>query len=625
MEANIPVPVSQDVNSRLGAISRSFDRFLETVCVLGLAVMVTVTALQVFCRYVLNAALAWPEEVSRWLFAWVVFLGMAIAVRRNGHIRIDMGLDLLPTKVRAWFEWLIDALTVTTCTALAIHGWETAQNATGISASFQWSFKYEYMAVPVGALLALYYLARQSLGRWSSPVTGLASFALGVAFYWFLQGQAEGLLSWQQPTTILLVSGLVLLVIGMPVGFALTLSSFLAFWPQGPLTVLALAQSMVSQVDSFVLLSVPFFILAAGLMNEGGITLVLVKLADTLVGHIRGGLGQVNVLTNTFMAGLSGSSAGDAAGTCKVLVPAMKRQGYDPAFSAALTASSSIMANVIPPSIGMLIYGALASVSIGALFLAGVIPGLIMTASLMLVVYVQSRRHNYGANRKRANLGEILRAFRGAVWALGMPVIIIVGIRFGVFTPTEAASVAVVYALLVGMLIYRGLSWRRVLANMNQAVLETTGVMFIIGASAPFAWLLVVQQVPQMLASQLGVLISNPYLLMLAVNIFLLLVGLPLEMSPAMVILVPILVPIVTQAGIDPVYFGIVMIINLMIGSITPPVGVLVFIASSITKVPAHRVFAAVIPFEIALIVALLIITYVPAATLWLPQLISGR
>jgi C4-dicarboxylate transporter DctM subunit len=377
-------------------------------------------------------------------------------------------------------------------------------------------------------------------------------------------------------------------------------------------------------VDAFILLAIPFFILAGELMNEGGITMALVRFADKLVGHIRGGLGHVSIVTNTLMAGLSGSSTADAAGTAKILVPAMQSQGYNTAFAASIIASASVLANIIPPSISMLIYGPLAGVSIGALFIAGIIPGLMLAGSLMLVCYIFARRYGHPANPHRAPVREMLSTLRHSLWALGMPVIIVVGIRGGVFTATEAASVAALYSLLVGLVVYRGLRKEALPAKLMQVMLQTVTIMFIIGASAPFAYLLVIEQLPQMIAAKFGGLVNNPLLLLLLLNVFLLLVGLPLEPTPAMVILVPILLPIIKAAGIDPVHFGIVMIINLMIGSLTPPVGVLIFITAGVSKVPVHQIFTKVIPFELGLIGALLIITYLPFTTLWLVRLIGG-
>jgi C4-dicarboxylate transporter DctM subunit len=599
---------------------------LEGLCVLLFIAMSVVTLGQVFSRYVLEAPPTWSEELARWVFTWMIFLGIPVAVRRGDHIRVDMFLLALPPRAREACELAIHALVVTTCVALLVHGGEYAARTTSYTPALLWDLKYAYVALPAGALIALYFLAEQSLSRWRPRAVGALSFAGGVGLYLLLsRGPGLALLASLPTATILLVAGLGLLLAGVPVAFALLLSAFLAFWPKGPLQLLAAPSALLSAVDAFILLAIPFFLLAGAFMNEGGITTALVRFADALVGHIRGGIGQVGILTNTMMAGLSGSSAADAAATAKILVPAMRTQGYSPAFACSIIASASILANIIPPSISMLIYAPLAGVSVGALFVAGVIPGVILSASLMIVCYIFARRYGYGASRRRASPGEILATLRRTLWALGMPAIIIFGIRGGVFTPTEAASVAALYSLLVGLLVYKGLRWRTLPPRLVEVTLQTVTIMFVIGASAPFAYLLVIEQIPQMAAAQFGRLVSNPLLLLLLLNLFLLIVGLPLEPAPAMLILVPILLPIVTAAGINPIHFGVVMIINLMIGSLTPPVGVLVFVTAGATAVPVHQIFWGVIPFELALIVGLLIITYVPSTTLWLPSVIGGR
>jgi C4-dicarboxylate transporter DctM subunit len=607
-------------------IQSTFDRLLEKLCVFLLAIMTISTLAQVFFRYLLRSSPAWTEEFSRWVFVWMIFLGMAVAVRRDAHIRIDMFLLLMRPRVREGFELAINALVVTTCLALLTTGLQYASRTTSFTPALQWELKYAYMAIPVGAVISLYYLVLHSFSKWSSRKAGVSSLAAGVLLYLALTG-GPGLhfLTQQSTGNILLVAGLGFLLLGVPVAFALVLSAFLAFWPKGELQTLAAASSLVNAVDAFILLAIPFFIMAGELMNEGGITMALVRLADTLVGHIKGGLGHVSILTNTLMAGLSGSSTADAAGTGKILIPAMVSQGYNPPFAASIIASASVLANIIPPSISMLIYGPLAGVSVGALFMAGVIPGLILSASLMIICYIFACRYGLGANSARAPVWKILSSLRYSLWALGMPLIILFGIRGGIFTATEAASVAALYSLVVGFFVYKGLRVKELSEKMADVMLQTVTIMFIIGASAPFAYLLVIEQVPQMIATQFGSLVNNPALLLLLLNIFLLLVGLPLEPTPAMVILVPILTPIVTAAGINPVHFGIVMIINLMIGSLTPPVGVLIFITAGVSKIPVHQIFTKVIPFELAMIGALLVITYLPFLTLWLPSVIGGR
>jgi len=626
MENGMEMPsLSRRIRSLTGVLRTVIDRALDRVCVALLIVMTAVTVVQVFFRYVLNASMSWPEEISRWVFVWMIFLGMAVAIREEAHIRIDMLLLLLPPRVRAALEFLLHALTVTACVALADNGWDLASRTVSYSPALQWPTTYEYAALPVGAAFSLYYLLLQAGSKWRSRWLAAACLALGVATYYVLEMNAGQLLAPFSTGTILLVVGLGLLLIGLPVAFSILLASYLAFWPKGPLQTLAAASSLVNGVDAFVLLAIPFFVMAGELMNEGGITMALIRLADTLVGHIRGGLGHVNIVTNTIMAGLSGSSAADAAGTGKILIPAMTKQGYDPAFACGLTAAASVLANIIPPSITMLIYAPLASVSVGTLFMAGYIPGLIMCGFLMITCYYLARKYGYGANRKRASLAEIGVALRRSLWALGMPAIIVVGIRGGVFTATEAASVAAVYSLVVGFVVYKGLKWREMPGRFRDVMLQTVSIMLIIGASSPFAYLLVIEQIPQMIARQFSDLASNPVLLMMLMNLFLLIVGLPLEPNPALVILVPILLPIIQAAGISPVHFGVVMIVNLMIGSLTPPVGVLIFVTAGVSNTPAHRIFWKVLPFEAALIAALLLITYFPFTTLWLPRVITGR
>lgn len=625
MENAIATSSTRRYAGPLSRVQSAFDKLLERLCILLLVVMFISTLTQVFTRYVLAASPTWTEEFSRWTFVWMIFLGMAVAVRQDAHIKIDMFLLMMPRRMREGFELVINALVVTTCLAMVTTGWEYASRTTYYTTALEWDLKYEYIAMPIGAAISLYYLAIQSLSKWSSRAAGVASFAAGVVIFLAVSG-GPGLdfLAELSTGTILLVAGLGLLLLGVPVAFALVLAAFLAFWPKGEIQTLAAASSLLNMVDAFILLAIPFFILAGALMNEGGITMALVRFADKLVGHIRGGLGQVSIVTNTMMAGLSGSSTADAAGTAKILVPAMQSQGYNPAFAASIIASASVLANIIPPSISMLIYGPLAGVSIGALFIAGIIPGLMLAGSLMTVCYIFARRYGHPANPNRAPIREILSSLRRSLWALGMPVIIVVGIRGGVFTATEAASMAALYSLIVGLVVYKGLRLKVLPAKLTEAMLQTVTIMFIIGASAPFAYLLVIEQLPQMVAAQFGSLVNNPLLLLLLLNVFLLLVGLPLEPTPAMVILVPILLPIIKAAGIDPVHFGIVMIINLMIGSLTPPVGVLIFITAGVSKVPVHQIFTKVIPFELGLIVTLLIITYLPFTTLWLVSIFGG-
>jgi tripartite ATP-independent transporter DctM subunit len=373
---------------------------------------------------------------------------------------------------------------------------------------------------------------------------------------------------------------------------------------------------MAASLNSFTLLAIPFFVLAAAAMNAGGITPRLVDLAVKLVGHLRGGLGQANVVTNTMLAGVSGSSTADASTIAKLLVPEMARRGYDRPFGSALTAAASTLANLIPPSLGLIIYAALASVSVGALFVATVVPGLLVAAALMATVWLMSVRRGYGGDIVRATGRERLSALSLAVPALILPLIIVMGVRFGVFTATEAGVIAFVYAILCGALLYRKLTVAGLVAAVREAMFDTVVIVAIIAAAAPFAWVLAYEQVPQKIALALGALVENLWMLLLAINLFLLAVGLFMEMIAALVILVPILVPLVKAAGMDPVQFGIVIILNLVIGALTPPLGVLVFTTARVGGADLGKTFRAVLPFIAAMLAVLALVSYVPAVTL---------
>jgi C4-dicarboxylate transporter DctM subunit len=418
----------------------------------------------------------------------------------------------------------------------------------------------------------------------------------------------------------LVIVAIGLMMLGVPIADALLLGTFVGFLPQGELALLPVPHSLTNALD-YLLLAIPFFMLAAGLMNVGGITERLVALAASLVGHLRGGLAHVNVLTNTLMGGVSGSSTADAAAIAKTMVPAMERRGYPKPFGVALTSAASILANMIPPSLGLIIYGSLAAVSVGALFVATIVPGLLMALVLSLVVHVECIRRGIGERGQRASWAVRGESLFRALPALILPVVIVGGIRYGVFSATEAGAVAALYALACGTLIYRSAGGALLLRTLRESLAETATVMFVIAASAPFAFALVIEQVPQKLAAVMGALSGNWVLLLLVLNVFLLFVGLAMEMIASMVILVPLLVPILKAAGIDLVHFGVIMVANLCIGALTPPLAVLVFTAARVTDTPIHLAYRACRPFMVGLLIWLAIISLVPAASLLTVQL----
>lgn len=595
-------------------IARMFDRAIETVCVGLMLAAVGVACLQVVLRYGLNSGLPWPEEFATWVFAWAVFLGMAVATNREAHISIDVLVRALPDRARGYLLLFNRAVMAAASIMLVVHGMDYVNRAIAASPALQWPMKYFFLAVPVGGALNLFFLAWPKAGR--SIIHCAAVIVGGALIYLAVRYGASSLYGESGSAIVLVLVGITGIVIGVPVAFSLAFGAFAAFAPLSQVLLVTISQNMAASLNSFTLLAIPFFILAAAVMNAGGITPRLVDLAMQLVGHMRGGLGQANVVTNTMLAGVSGSSTADASTIAKLMVPEMARRGYSRPFSSALTAASSILANLIPPSLGLIIYAALASVSVGAIFVATIVPGLMVAATLMIVVYIMSRKRGYGGDLPKTSLSQRMSSLGLAIPALILPVIIVGGVRFGVFTATEAGAIAFVYALLCGALLYRKLTARNLLEAVREAVFDTVVIVVIIATAAPFAWVLAFEQVPQKIAQQLSTLVAEPILLMLAINLFLLIVGLFMEMIASLVILVPILVPLVIAAGVDPIHFGIIIVMNLVLGALTPPLGVLVFTTARVGGANQTETFRAVIPFVLALIGVLLVVTFVPALTL---------
>lgn len=599
------------------ALRRLADRLVEATCIVLILIAVGVACLQVIMRYGFRSGLPWPEEVASWAFVWAVMLGMALATARRAHIAIDVLPRLLGPRPRAALEFLIAVIMGTASIVLMVHGMDYMQRVISASPALQMPMKFLFLAVPVGAGLNLVFLAWPDRAgpAWRGLGQGVAVLACAGLAYWAIRNGAATVYSQASGPLVLVLVGLGAILIGVPVAFALVIGAFTAFASANPILLVTIAQNMGASMNSFTLLAIPFFILAAAVMNAGGITPRLVELAMLLVGHLKGGLAHANVVTNTMLAGVSGSSTADASTIAKLLVPEMEKRGYDRPFSAALTAAGSTLANLIPPSLGLIIYAALASVSVGALFVATIVPGLMVAAALMIVVAILSRQRGYGGDLPKPSNSERTRALVAAIPALILPVIIVGGVRFGVFTATEAGAVAMLYALFCGAFLYRKLSARNLTAAVRDAVLDTVVIVVIIAAAAPFAWVLAFERVPQKIAASLAVLVERPWLLMLAINGFLLVVGLFMEMIAAMVILVPILVPLVILAGFDPITFGLIIVMNLVIGALTPPLGVLIFTTARAGGADLVATFRAVVPFLVAMIAVLMLVTFVPALT----------
>ncbi|SNT73772.1 TRAP transporter large permease subunit [Paracoccus seriniphilus] len=593
---------------------RMLANVLEPIAVLLMLCATAVVVLQVFCRYVLNASLAWPEEAAQFCFVWAVFLGMALLTFRDRHIAISLFVPRLSAGSQALHRLFLRVMTVIGCIILVIHGIDFMSRAMQVMPALRVPLRYLFMAVPVGAGLTLVLLSAPVRGfAWWS---GLASLVTGIVGYYALREGGGAIFGESSSTAILMVVTMFLIFAEVPIVYALVIGSFAGLSPLPPLMLVTITQNMSGALNSFTLLAIPFFILAAAVMNVGGITVRIVDLAYHLVGHFRGGLAQANIVTNVMLAGVSGSSTADASATAKLLVPEMEKHGYSRSFSCALTAASSTLANMIPPGLGLIIYAALASVSVGAVFVGTILPGIMVAMALSLVAWIISVRNGYGGTRQRSGGAVRWRSFWLATPALCLPVLIVGGVRFGIFTATEAGAMAFVFALFCGALIYRGLTARNLAHAFREAVEDTVAVAVIIAAASPFAWILTFEQTPQKIAEWLAALTGNRLLLLLVINLFLVFVGLFIEMIAAMVILVPILVPVVVAAGVDPLQFGIIIVMNLVIGALTPPLGVLVFTTARVGGAPSSSVFRAILPFIAAQVVVLLLVTMIPQITL---------
>jgi len=424
----------------------------------------------------------------------------------------------------------------------------------------------------------------------------------------------------------LFIGCIVLLALGVPVAFALGGSTLLAILWNGTLPLVALPKYVFSGIDVFALMAVPFFILTAELMTGGALSEVLLRFASQFVGRFRGGLGHTNILTITFFSGISGSALADAAGPGAIMIRMMKNDGYHAEYAAALTAAVSILGPIIPPSISMIIYAlAYPEINLVGLLIAGVLPGIVIASAMAAINHYISARRNYRGIHTQYGIRDYLRNTWRALPALVLPVLILGGIASGAFTPTEASVVAVFYALAAGRWIYRSLEWRMLPAILSRSALMTASVLIIVAMSAAFAWVLTISRVPQNLTTWIVAMELSPLAFLFAVNVLLLAFGIFIEPLPGIVVLVPILAPIAHALGINDLQFGILVIVNLTMGMITPPVGGLLFVTSVVARVPLTKMVNELWPFLWAQIAVLALLSLVPGISTWLPAAFGYR
>lgn len=411
------------------------------------------------------------------------------------------------------------------------------------------------------------------------------------------------------------VSMLALIAIGLPIGYAIAASTIITFIGFSNVPLSIVAQNAFTGIDSFVLLAIPFFILAGILMSAGGVARRLIDVADAFIGWITGGLGMASVLTATFFGAISGSGAATTSAVGSLMLPEMKRKKYGDEFSACLIASAGSIGVIIPPSIPFVVYAVTVGISVGDLFLAGIPAGLMMCAVLMIACYVISKKNGYRGSDTKPSMKNIAVTLKEGIWALFAPIIILGGIYSGIFTPTESAVVAVVYSIIVGVFVYKELDAKKLIESFYKSAVLNGVIVFIVGFSGAMAKFLTLENVPQKVSEAILSFTSSPFLILLIINIFLLIVGMLIDNIPAIIILSPIFLPVVQSAGVTPLQFGVIIVLNLAVGYVTPPYGTTLFVASAISKVSIDRLFKYAIIFTLILCIPLALVTYVPLFT----------
>ena len=595
----------------------ALDAGLGAAAVFCLVAIAGTTLAGVISRYVFAASLTWTGEAGQWLFIYLIFLGVPLAHRGRLHIAIGGFEKLLPPRARKIHQTLIDAAVAYTTIVLMTGAQELLDLIGGKSTALALPAWLQYAGIPASCAAGLLYIALRDEGR----ALGAIGVALGAAFYFAADVAGWIALPQAAPLTWLIVVFLGGMAFGMPIAFAMLLSVFLADLSAGVLPPAAIAQNVVRGSGQFLLLAIPLFLLAGALMDVGGLAKRLIDFAHTLVRHMRAGLAQVTIVAATMYGGVSGSSNANAALNARLMYPAMVKDGYKPSFAAAVCAAASMADNIIPPSIGMLIVGAATGISVGQMFVAGIVPGLLFAGALMLAVWAVAKACGYKSNAPRASWAERGQAMAAAIPVILLAVFIVATLRLGIATPTETGAMAVAFAFIAGLWLNRGLSPAELWRSLRQTALDSAMIGLLIGAATPFGFVLTTEHVPQAIVEFGETWLVQKWVMLLFLNGVLLLAGMVMDIGAAMLIFAPLFLPLVERFGVEPVHFALIVICNLMIGGLKPPFGILAFIVATITRLPVMSVFMALIPFLIALLAALLLVTYIPAITmglLWL-------
>ncbi len=608
----------------------------EDYFLLGLFwILIFVVFLQFFTRYVLNSSLGWTEEIARVLLVATSLTGSALSIRNGSHITVEFFYRYLSPRGGWIASAVTDVLRIVFFVLLAVAAYRLAGRTFGALVSVEFPKRSLYYIFLAMIVLNLIRSIQTAWRHWKAGGSNMSLTAppatdsdyapsykdwIAPAIIVCLAVLCAWLIFREQYLHFLFAGIFLVVVIGLPVAFSLAASAYVYIHLTGLAPDIVIAHRLINGMDSFPLLAIPFFILAGTLMNAVGITNRLFDFAKGLVGWLPGGLGHVNIGASIIFAGMSGAAVADAGGLGTIEIKAMKDAGYDLDFAVGITAASSTIGPIIPPSIPMVAFGVMASCSVGQLFAAGFLPGLLMGLALMVMVAWIAWRRGI-SEVDRFSVSFLIKSFQGAFLSLVTPAIIVGGILTGIFTPTESAVAAVVYAMLLGI-YYRTLTWKRLISVSIETIDTTATVMMIIGAAAVFAWILAGNQVATHFADFVLNNFESRFLVLLTINILLLVVGCFLEPIAAITIMVPVLMPLAQKIDLDVIHLGVFMVLNLMIGLLTPPVGTVLYVLSRVSGLKFERCLAGTAPFFIPLITVLLLLTYFESISLFLPRLI---
>ncbi|ARK29777.1 TRAP transporter large permease [Halalkalibacter krulwichiae] len=610
--------------SRFKKVIQLIDHHFEEVfIVLGFLTFILFINAQVLNRYLLpfleiGNITTWTEEVSRYIFIWISYLGASLAIKRRESIQVNFFIGRLSEDLRKSINIANSIFIIYFSYILIENGYATllmqwANNQT--SPALGIPMVIPYAAVPLGFALIMIRVVQNIVidlkGARIKDIAmsiGIASI-LGFPLLW---------LSSANVALILFGYFALFIIIGMPIAFALGISTLAAVLATNVIPMNFFSQTAFTSIDNFPVMAIPFFVVAGLIMGGGSLIKRLLKLSDHLLGFLPGGLALVAIVTSMFFSAISGSGPATVAAIGTLLIPAMIKQGYHPGFATAVIAAAGSIGVIIPPSNPFVIYGVMSQQSISQLFIAGILPGVLTGLVLLLFAFVISKKNNWQGETTSFSLKGATLAAWDAKLALLVPVLILGGIYGGIMTPTEAAAIAAAYGLIIGMFVYKDLSIKQLYHCLVKAGMTSSVIILLIVMATIFGRLITVERIAETVASFVLSISENKFVILLLLNVFLLLIGLVLEALAAIVILTPILLPIILMIGVDPVHFGIIMVFNLAIGFITPPVGVNLFVAAGVTKTPIETVISRIGPFLLAMIVVLMLITYIPEISLWL-------